>query len=88
LDLSLDYFTCSQVVATGGRKGSLKSADGHLVGSLTLPKNLGGTGESGLNPETLFAGGYSACFQGAMGVAARNLKLSLPDSNTVAGKSV
>ena len=52
--------------ATGGRSGTAKSSDGVLDVTLTTPKQLGGDGATGTNPEQLFAAGYSACFIGAM----------------------
>jgi Ohr subfamily peroxiredoxin len=47
-----------------------------------MPKELGGPGNAA-NPETLFASGYAACFQGALGLVARNQKVTLPQGNTV-----
>ncbi|KAJ2791195.1 hypothetical protein GGI18_001308 [Coemansia linderi] len=74
----------ADVTATGGRNGRAVSSDKVLDVKLTLPKELGGPGETGkTNPEQLFAAGYSACFQGAMGLAASKLKISLPEANTV-----
>ena len=58
--------------ATGGRDGRAISSDGVLDVSLTTPRELGGAGGEGTNPEQLFAVGYSACFLGALKfVAAR-----------------
>ncbi|WP_086934292.1 organic hydroperoxide resistance protein [Agarilytica rhodophyticola] len=68
---------------TGGREGTAKSSDGNLDVRLTMPKELGGSGEAGTNPEQLFAAGYSACFIGAMGVAAGIQKVTLPADTTV-----
>jgi Ohr subfamily peroxiredoxin len=60
---------------TGGReKGLSRSSDGRLDIMLSTP---GGPG-SGTNPEQLFAAGWSACFEGAMGLAARKMKIALP----------
>src|SRR5690349_22018379 len=60
---------------TGGREhGVAKSSDGHLDIKLSAP----GTNGVGTNPEQLFAAGWSACFEGAMGLAARRMKVSLP----------
>ena len=50
--------------ATGGREGHAKSSDGALDVKLSTPKELGGAGGDGTNPEQLFAAGYSACFLG------------------------
>src|SRR5690348_9557935 len=52
--------------ATGGRDGRSATLDGTLAVSLTTPKELGGPGGDGANPEKLFAAGYAACFLGAM----------------------
>ncbi len=51
--------------ATGGRDGKATSSDGVLSVQLATPRELGGAGGSGTNPEQLFAAGYSACFLGA-----------------------
>ncbi len=58
----------------GGRDGSARSSDGHLDIRLSPP----GSGGAGTNPEQLFAAGWSACFIGAMGRAARAAGVSLP----------
>jgi Ohr subfamily peroxiredoxin len=55
---------------TGGREGHGRSADGQLEVDLRLPKELGGDG-GGTNPEELFAVGYAACFESALGAVAR-----------------
>ncbi len=59
---------------TGGRDGASRSSDGRLDIKLSTP---GGAG-TGTNPEQLFAAGWSACFEGAMGLAARKMKVTLP----------
>lgn len=59
---------------TGGREGAARSADGRLDVKLSPP---GGAG-SGTNPEQLFAAGWSACFIGAIGLAARAKGVTLP----------
>jgi osmotically inducible protein OsmC len=60
---------------TGAREnGASRSSDGHLDIKLSAP----GSGGSGTNPEQLFAAGWSACFEGAMGLAARKMKITLP----------
>ncbi len=56
----------TEATATGGRDGRARTADGSLDVKLTTPKELGGGGGEGNNPEQLFAAGYSACFLGAM----------------------
>ena len=64
--------------ATGGRDGAAQTLDGALNVKLSTPKELGGGGGTGNNPEQLFAAGYSACFIGAMKAVAGRMKLSLP----------
>lgn len=59
---------------TGGREGASRSSDGRLDIKLSSPGAKG----TGTNPEQLFAAGWSACFEGAMGLAARKLKVALP----------
>ena len=59
---------------TGGREGASRSSDGHLDVKLSRP----GAAGNGTNPEQLFAAGWSACFEGAMGLAARKRKIALP----------
>jgi lipoyl-dependent peroxiredoxin len=55
----------TKVTATGGRHGHIRSEDGLLDMKLALPRQLGGKGDA-TNPETLFAGGYAACFENAL----------------------
>jgi Ohr subfamily peroxiredoxin len=68
--------------ATGGRTGTAKSSDGALEVNLATPKELGGAGGPGTNPEQMFAAGYSACFIGAMKAVASGMtggpKIALP----------
>ena len=52
--------------ATGGRDGQAATQDGSLSVKLSTPKELGGGGGAGNNPEQLFAAGYAACFLGAL----------------------
>lgn len=60
----------TKVIAKGGRHGAVRSEDGLLNLSLTLPKALGGTGRA-TNPEQLFAAGYAACFENALSRVSR-----------------
>lgn len=71
--------------AVGGRDGSVKSSDGALEAKLTTPKELGGAGGDGTNPEQLFAAGYSACFLGALKYVAMKEKVKLPDTVQING---
>ncbi len=64
--------------ATGGREGTARSSDGAMDLKLTTPKELGGNGAFGVNPEHLFAAGYAACFIGALKFVAGQRKQSLP----------
>ncbi|KAG9610115.1 hypothetical protein KCV01_g3343, partial [Aureobasidium melanogenum] len=64
---------------TGGREGSARSSDDRLDIKLSTP----GSNGAGTNPEQLFAAGWSACFIGAMGFAARERKVSLPADTAV-----
>ncbi len=64
---------------TGGREGQAQSSDGRLDIKLSSP---GGPGK-GTNPEQLFAAGWSACFIGAMGLAAGKMKVKLPEDLAV-----
>jgi Ohr subfamily peroxiredoxin len=64
---------------TGGRDGASRSSDGRLDVKLSTP----GAAGTGTNPEQLFAAGWSACFIGAMGVAASKQKVSLPADRAV-----
>lgn len=65
---------------TGGREhGVSKSSDGHLDIKLSTP----GTNGTGTNPEQLFAAGWSACFEGALGIAARKARITLPEDTAI-----
>lgn len=68
----------AHATSIGGRTGSTKSDDGALNAALVTPKELGGAGGAGTNPEQLFAAGYSACFIGAMKAVAARTKTALP----------
>lgn len=76
----------AKATATGGREGSASSSDGALDVKLSTPKELGGAGGPGTNPEQLFAAGYSACFLGAMKHVASQEKIKLPDATSVTGQ--
>jgi Ohr subfamily peroxiredoxin len=66
----------------GGRDGHVKSADGVIDLDLARPGNF--SGEPKANPETLFAAGYSACFQGALGLVAKKHGVDASDSTVTA----
>jgi lipoyl-dependent peroxiredoxin len=71
--------------ATGGRDGRAISSDQALDVALTTPRELGGPGGNGTNPEQLFAAGYSACFLSALKFVAGKQKLALPADSSVTG---
>lgn len=64
--------------ATGGRDGRATVPESGLDLKLTTPRELGGAGGAGANPEQLFAAGYSACFIGAMKFVAARDKIAIP----------
>jgi len=72
-----------RTTATGGRDGQAATKDGSLKVTLSTPKELGGAGKPGNNPEQLFACGYSACFLGAMKFVASQGGPKVPDATTV-----
>jgi len=69
--------------STGGRDGRAISSDEQLNVKLSAPKELGGSGAAGTNPEQLFAAGYSACFLSAMKFVAGQQKFAVPADTTV-----
>src|SRR5436305_14765604 len=69
----------AQATVTGGRaEGHGRTSDGALDVQLRRPAEMGGEG-GGTNPEQLFAVGYAACFEGAIGVVARREKVDPGD---------
>ena len=72
--------------ATGGREGQATSSDSALDVKLSTPRELGGAGGDGTNPEQLFAAGYSACFLGALKFVAGQQKVALPADTRITGK--
>ncbi|SFR12945.1 peroxiredoxin, Ohr subfamily [Enterobacter sp. kpr-6] len=72
--------------ATGGRDGRATSSDGVLDIKLSVPKEMGGAGSEGTNPEQLFAAGYSACFLGALKHVASQEKVKLPQDAWIEGQ--
>src|SRR5579863_4838516 len=69
--------------STGGRDGRAVSSDEQLNVKLSAPKELGGSGAPGTNPEQLFAAGYSACFLSAMKFVAGQQKRTVPADTAV-----
>jgi lipoyl-dependent peroxiredoxin len=81
--MSVDVKYRTSATATGGRDGSVRSEDGKLEARLATPKELGGPGGEGTNPEQLFAAGYSACFLSSIKAAGHQLKQRVPSDLTV-----
>lgn len=72
-------------LASGGREGKARTNDGRLEVNLSTPKELGGPGGAGTNPEQLFAAGYSACFLSALKFVAMQSKVNLGSEASVEG---
>lgn len=81
--MSVDVKYQTSATAIGGRDGRTVTTDGTLEAKLTTPKELGGAGGPGNNPEQLFAMGYAACFVGAMKAVAPAQKLRVPNEASV-----
>ncbi|GAB7108128.1 organic hydroperoxide resistance protein [Streptomyces phaeofaciens JCM 4814] len=78
-----DVLYTAVATALNGRDGRVATDDGRLDVTVNPPRELGGSG-AGTNPEQLFAAGYSACFQGALAVVAREEKADLTGSTVTA----
>ncbi|MFB8243588.1 organic hydroperoxide resistance protein [Streptomyces sp. NPDC001046] len=78
-----DVLYTAVATAENGRDGRVATDDGTLDVVVNPPKEMGGSG-AGTNPEQLFAAGYSACFQGALGVVARQEGADLTGSTVTA----
>ncbi len=76
----------AEATATGGREGRAVSSDKVLDIQLSTPRELGGAGGPGTNPEQLFAAGYSACFLGALKLVAGKSKVTLPAETSITGR--
>jgi Ohr subfamily peroxiredoxin len=70
----------TEATVHGGREGEGRTSDGNLVVKLSIPKEMGGPGGAGTNPEQLFAVGFAACFQSTLMVIARRLHLDTSQS--------
>jgi len=81
--MSVNVLYKTSATATGGRDGEAQTADGSLKVKLSTPKELGGGGGAGNNPEQLFAAGYSACFIGAMKFVSSQGGPKVPADTTV-----
>ena len=76
--MSINVIYKTHATATGGRDGSATSDDGSVDVKLVVPKEMGGPGGSGANPEKLFAAGYSACFLGALKAVSGKAGVKVP----------
>jgi Ohr subfamily peroxiredoxin len=72
----------AEATAKGGRNGVVESSDGSFKLQLAMPTEMGGTGK-GANPEQLFAAGYAACFEGALGVVAKRQNVEIKDCSII-----
>ena len=81
--MSVNVLYTTAATATGGRDGEAATKDGSFKVKLSTPKELGGAGGPGNNPEQLFASGYSACFIGAMKFVAGQKKQPVPADTSV-----
>src|SRR5687768_6043836 len=70
----------AEATAWGGREGRAASSDGNLELQLVVPKELGGPGGTGTNPEQLFAAGYAGCFHSALKLVASKDKIDVSES--------
>ncbi len=73
----------TEAMAHGGRNAHAETSDDAFKVDLAVPRELGGLGGRGNNPEQLFASGYAACFLSAMQGIARHRKIEFPDDATV-----
>ncbi|MBN8808296.1 MAG: organic hydroperoxide resistance protein [Sphingomonas sp.] len=76
--MSVDVIYKTKATATGGRDGHARTEDGDVDVNLVVPKEMGGPGGAGANPEKLFACGYSACFLGAMKAVSGKVGVKVP----------
>ena len=84
--MSIDVIYRTSATATGGRDGAARSDDGSVDVQLVVPKEMGGPGGVGANPEKLFAAGYSACFLGAMKAVSGKEGVRVPADATVTAR--
>ena len=81
--MSVNAIYKTSATSTGGRDGTARSDDGSVDVKLVVPKEMGGPGGPGANPEKLFAAGYSACFLGAMKAISGKEGVSVPADASV-----
>lgn len=78
----------TNVTATGGRNGHVKSENGVLDLEVRMPKALGGSNDEFTNPEMLFAAGYSACFDSALNLVISKSKIQTGETSVEAKVSI
>ena len=81
--MSVNVLYTTSARATGGRDGHSATLDGSLDVKLATPKELGGAGGPGNNPEQLFAAGYAACFIGAMKFVGSQTGVKVPAETAI-----
>lgn len=80
---SITALYTAHAIATGGREGTAHTADNRHAVKLSTPKELGGAGGEGTNPEELFAMGYAACFIGALKFVGGRDKVAVPADTSI-----
>jgi Ohr subfamily peroxiredoxin len=83
-----DALYTARATATGGRTGRARTPDGALDVGLVMPRELGGDGGAGTNPEQLFAAGYSACFLSALKLVAGKRGVDAEDAEVTADVAI
>lgn len=78
----------AKATATGGRNGHVRSADGALDAEVRPPKSMGGPEGNYLNPETMFAAGYAACFDSALNSIIRSERVQTGTTNVTSEVSI
>lgn len=81
--MPVDVIYKTSATSTGGRDGHARSEDGSVDVKLVVPKEMGGPGGEGANPEKLFAAGYSACFLGALKAMSGQVGVKVPPDASV-----
>lgn len=84
----MDILYTATATAHGGREGKVESSDGKVAHDLDLPKEMGGPGGDGTNPEQLFAAGYAACFEGALRLVASKQEKDIGDASVTANVGI
>ena len=80
--MSLEILYTAESTVVGGREGHVKSTDGLIDMKVSMPKTMGGKGETATNPEQLFSAGYAACFDGALNMVAMMQKQRIQSQTT------